>query len=70
LVHNGTGLTSTTSSYTPSNATAYDVVVTSDGAGNCALYVNGLLYPADVFISAKVPQFIYPGGYVICGEQW
>jgi hypothetical protein len=41
MVHNGTALTTTTSSFTPSNASVYDVVVTSDGAGNCALFVNG-----------------------------
>jgi hypothetical protein len=41
LVHNGTSLTTTTSSYTPSNSTAYDVVVFSDGSGNVSLYVNG-----------------------------
>jgi hypothetical protein len=41
LVHNGSGLTSTTSSFTPVNGQAYDVIVTSDGAGNCALFVNG-----------------------------
>jgi hypothetical protein len=41
LVHNGTSLTATTSTYTPSNASAYDVVVVSDGAGNVTLYVNG-----------------------------
>jgi hypothetical protein len=41
LVHNGTALTTTTSSFTPANSQAYDVIVTSDGAGNCALFVNG-----------------------------
>jgi hypothetical protein len=41
LVHNGTTLTSTNSSFTPANGQAYDVIVTSDGAGNCALFVNG-----------------------------
>jgi hypothetical protein len=41
LVHNGTTLTTTTSSFTPTNGQAYDVIVTSDGAGNCALFVNG-----------------------------
>jgi hypothetical protein len=41
LVHNGTTLTTTTSSYTPANGVSYDIVVTSDGAGNCVLYVNG-----------------------------
>jgi hypothetical protein len=41
LVHNGTSLTTTTSTYTPANSTAYDVVVVSDGAGNVTLYVNG-----------------------------
>jgi hypothetical protein len=41
LVHNGTSLTTTTSSYTPSNSTAYDVVGVSDGSGNATLYVNG-----------------------------
>ena len=41
LVHNGTTLTTTTSSYTPANGVSYDIVVTSDGAGACVLYVNG-----------------------------
>jgi hypothetical protein len=41
LVHNGTGLTTTTSSFTPANGQAYDVIVVSDGAGNATLYVNG-----------------------------
>jgi len=41
LVHNGTSLTTTTSSYTPTNSTSYDVVVTSDGSGTATLYVNG-----------------------------
>ena len=41
LVHNGTSLTTTTSSYTPSNNSAYDVVIISDGTGNVTLYVNG-----------------------------
>jgi len=41
LVHNGTALTTTTSSFTPSNASAYDVNIVSDGAGNVTLYVNG-----------------------------
>jgi len=41
LVHNGTTLTTTTSSFTPANGQSYDVIVTSDGAGNCALFVNG-----------------------------
>jgi len=41
LVHNGTTLTSTNSSFTPTNGQAYDVIVTSDGAGACVLYVNG-----------------------------
>jgi hypothetical protein len=41
LVHNGTALSTATSSFTPANGQAYDVIVTSDGAGNCALFVNG-----------------------------
>jgi hypothetical protein len=41
LVHNGTSLTTTTSSFTPANGQAYDVVVVSDGSGNVTLYVNG-----------------------------
>jgi hypothetical protein len=41
LVHNGTSLTTVTSSFTPSNLQAYDVVVVSDGSGNATLYVNG-----------------------------
>ena len=38
---NGSTLSSVTSSFTPSNASAYDVVIVSDGAGNVTLYVNG-----------------------------
>jgi hypothetical protein len=41
LVHNGTTLTTTTSSYTPANGVNYDVSVVSDGSGNATLYVNG-----------------------------
>jgi hypothetical protein len=41
LVHNGTSLTTTTSSFTPANGQAYDVVLVSDGSGNVTLYVNG-----------------------------
>ena len=41
LVHNGTTLTTTTSSFTPSNGVSYDVIVVSDGSGNATLYVNG-----------------------------
>jgi len=41
LVHNGTALTTITSSFTPSNTSAYDVNIVSDGAGNVTLYVNG-----------------------------
>ena len=41
LVHNGTTLTTTTSSYTPTNGVGYDVLVVSDGSGNVTLYVNG-----------------------------
>jgi hypothetical protein len=41
LVHNGTTLTTASSSYTPTNATAFDVVGISDGSGNATLYVNG-----------------------------
>jgi len=40
LVHNGTTLTTTTSSFTPSNTQAYDVLIVSDGSGNATLYVN------------------------------
>jgi hypothetical protein len=41
LVHNGTTLTTTASSFTPANGVSYDIVVTSDGAGACVLFVNG-----------------------------
>jgi len=41
LVANGSTLTTTTSTFTPSNASAYDAVVISDGSGNVSLYVNG-----------------------------
>jgi hypothetical protein len=40
-VANGSALTTTTSSFTPSNLSAYDVVIVSDGSGNVTLYVNG-----------------------------
>ena len=40
-VHNGTTLASAvTSSFTPIQSSAYDVLVISDGAGNATLYVN------------------------------
>jgi hypothetical protein len=38
---NGSALSTVTSSFTPSNNIAYDAVITSDGAGNVILYVNG-----------------------------
>ena len=38
---NGTTLSTVNSSFTPTNNSAYDVVITSDGAGNVVLYVNG-----------------------------
>lgn len=41
VVANGTTLTTVTSSYTPSNESAFDLLVTSDGAGNVTAYVNG-----------------------------
>jgi hypothetical protein len=41
LVANGSTLTTTTSSYTPSNSSAYDVLIVSDNAGGVTLYVNG-----------------------------
>jgi hypothetical protein len=40
LVHNGTTLTTVTSSFTPVNQQAYDMTIISDGAGNVTLYVN------------------------------
>jgi hypothetical protein len=40
LVHNGTTLTTVTSSFTATNQQAYDLRVISDGAGNVTLYVN------------------------------
>lgn len=38
--HNGTTLTNTTSSFTPSAGVTYDLEVYSDGAGNAYLYIN------------------------------
>jgi hypothetical protein len=38
---NGSALSTVTSSFTPSNSSAYDVVIVSDGAGNVTLFVNG-----------------------------
>ncbi len=38
--HNGTTLTSTTSSFTPTASQSFDLEVYSDGAGNAYLYVN------------------------------
>jgi hypothetical protein len=40
-VHNGTTLTSVTSSYAVVGGTAFDWDIVSDGAGNVTLYVNG-----------------------------
>jgi hypothetical protein len=40
-VHNGTTLTSVTSSYAVVGGTAFDWDIISDGAGNVTLYVNG-----------------------------
>lgn len=40
-VHNGTTLTTVTSSFTPTNNMIYEVVCYSDGNGNVTLYVNG-----------------------------
>lgn len=40
-VHNGTTLASAvTSTFTPTNQQAYDLLIVSDGAGNATLYVN------------------------------
>ena len=40
-VHNGTSLTTVTSSFTPTMNISFDVAVYSDGAGNVTLYANG-----------------------------
>lgn len=40
LVHNGSTLSTVTSSFTPTYQQAYDLLVVSDGAGNATLYVN------------------------------
>jgi hypothetical protein len=40
-VHNGTTLTTVTSSFTPTLNNTYEVVCYSDGNGNVTLYVNG-----------------------------
>ena len=39
-VHNGTTLTSVTSSLTPVTTSSYDILITSDGAGNVTMYSN------------------------------
>ncbi|CAB5238400.1 hypothetical protein UFOVP144_54 [uncultured Caudovirales phage] len=39
-VHNGTTLTNVTSSFTPTNNTAFDFMIYSDGVGNATLYIN------------------------------
>ena len=59
LVHNGTTLTTTTSSFTPSSSSAYDVLVVSDGSGNATLYVNGssVATSTDAPTSASGSQF-------------
>jgi hypothetical protein len=41
VVSNGSAVTTTTSSFTPVQNQCYDVIVTSDGAGNATLFVNG-----------------------------
>jgi len=40
-VHDGTTLTTVTSSFTPANNAIYEVFCYSDGSGNVTLYVNG-----------------------------
>ena len=41
IVGNGSAVTtSSNSSFTPTNSQAIDCLITSDGAGNCALWVN------------------------------
>jgi hypothetical protein len=52
LCHNGTGLDTKTSTFTPVNSQAFDVVVTSDGSGNATLYVNG----SSVATSSSAPS--------------
>ena len=39
-VHNGTTLTSVTSSLTPVISSSYDILITSDGSGNVTMYSN------------------------------
>jgi hypothetical protein len=41
IVHNGTSLTSVTSSFTPTSSAAFDITFNSDGAGNVIMLVNG-----------------------------
>ena len=50
-VHNGTTLTNVTSSFTPTNNTAFDFMIYSDGVGNATLYIND----SSVATSASAP---------------
>jgi hypothetical protein len=58
-VHNGTSLSNVTSSFTPTANITYDVVITSDGAGNATLFVNG----SSVATSANAPTGNNGAGY-------
>jgi hypothetical protein len=42
-VHDGTTLTTVTSSFTPSSQFGFEVILNSDGTGNAYLYINGSL---------------------------
>jgi hypothetical protein len=57
-VHDGTTLTSVTTSFTPTFGQLFDVLVYSDGTGNAYCYVNGSL----VGSSAAAPSTAASGG--------
>lgn len=57
-VHNGTTLTSVTTSFTPTFGQMFDVLVYSDGTGNAYCYVNGSL----VGSSSAAPSTQLAGG--------
>jgi hypothetical protein len=65
-VHNGTTLTSVTSSYAVVGGTAFDWDIISDGAGNVTLYVNG----ASVATSSAGPTGLVNLTPVIWQEEY
>jgi hypothetical protein len=63
-VHNGTTLTNVTSSFTPSNQTGFEVILTSDGTGNAFLYVNGSLVAQTTGAPTGTSGVLYTNAFI------